>query len=365
MKQLIFISLLFLIGCTTISQTNNNQTENVTTQKIIFQYSPVNMEKTAVVIPFGLMIGGHVTPVDHQYFQNFTNTEQNIEVYSPGNGIITSIQQMEGAPGTDYRVEIKHTDKISSIFIHIYLLSDKIMQYAPQTGYKNVNIPVNAGETIGYYTQNVDYNIVDLDYTRTGLLIPEHYIGEPWKVHVPDTLDYFTDEIKNEIIAKSLRTTEPISGKFDYDIDGRLIGNWFEQGTNGYQGVNQSNYWITHLSISPDYLDNNHIIVSLGDYNGEAKQFGVKGDEPNPANVSVQTGTIKYELVDYTYYLTNGSYWDRISLTKDPIAVNYNETIGTILLQLITNRTLKVEIFPNKTANEVTNFTQNSKTYER
>src|SRR3989338_5310792 len=83
---------------------------------MIFGYPPVNLEKTAVVVPLGLMSWNHVTPVDHQYFQDFGNDIADIEVYSPGDGRITSIQHMSGSymdsgreiSWADFRVVIDH-----------------------------------------------------------------------------------------------------------------------------------------------------------------------------------------------------------------------------------------------------------------
>jgi len=62
-----------------------------------FDYPPVNLDKTELVVPLGLMTGGHVTPIDHMYFQDFSNTESDIEVYSPGDGIIKDMEFMFGS----------------------------------------------------------------------------------------------------------------------------------------------------------------------------------------------------------------------------------------------------------------------------
>ena len=349
--------------------------ENCEGTKVIFEYPPVNLEKTKVLVPFGLMTGNHVTPVDHQYFQNFDNDEANIEVYSPGKGTITNMQHMTGSyfdsrnnkevQWSDYRLEIQHTCTISSIYIHIDKLSDKLAAAAPiNNEFLMVNLEVEAGEIIGRYSQNVDYNLVDTEVTLEGFVVPEHYKGEPWKIHVPSTTEYFTEEIKNKIADLSFLTENP-DGKFDHDIDGKLIGNWFVEGTNGYAGDNWENYWTTHLSISPDYLDSTHIIVSMGDFKGEPKQFAVKGNSPNPAEVTQDSGLVKYELVHYEYF-AGEEVWNRLTLTKDLKAVNQDDyVIGVILLELQEDRVLKVEIFPDKTGSEVSGFTENSRLYER
>ena len=45
--------------------------------------------------------------------------------------------------------------------------------------------------------------------------------------------------------------------------------------------------------------------------------------------------------------------------------MNEQEVHGVILLELTEARKLKVEIFPGKTASEVSGFTENTKLYER
>jgi len=354
---------------------DTEQSEDECEDLIKFDYPPVNLDKTRVVVPLGLMSGSHVTPVDHHYFQDFDNEEADIEVYSPGEGIVTEIQHMFGeyfdgnngnVEWADYRLIIDHGCGVSSIYIHIDVLSDKIAEVAPERGnHAKVNVPVEAGEVIGYYSQNVDYNLVDEDFVRGGFVIPEHYDSEPWKIHVPNTYDYFNEEIRVKLIEKSLRDEEPYEGKFDHDIDGKLIGNWFLEGTGGYGGTNRESYWRTHLSISPNYLDFNQIVVSLGDYDGKEAQFGVRGNSPDPAEVDVENGLVIYELVDFDYITQNGEFWDRKSLVKGLRAKNYDSVQGTVLIEMIEDRKIRVEVFPGKSASEIVGFTEDAKIYER
>jgi len=334
--------------------------------KIKFDYAPVNLDKTELLVPLGLMTGGHVTPIDHQYFQDFSNTEVDIEVYSPGDGFVTSIQHMPGAlEGEDFRLVIQHTCTISSIYIHIDKLTDKLYEDIGSKDYVSVSVPVEAGETIGWYKTNVDYNLVDEEVLLTGLLVPEHYEREPWKIHVPNTLDYFNEPIRSNLIEKSLRIEEPIAGRLDWDVDGKLRGNWFEEGTNYYAGSGAENYWITQISISPDYLDYDQIIVSMGQYDGKEAQFAIKGNFLDPADVGVETGLVKYELTGLDYYTTEGDVWDRTTLAKIKEARSYDRVSGVVLVEMIEDRRLKFEAFPGKSAGEVSGFTNSAKIYER
>ncbi len=347
--------------------TDNSKCEG---KKTMFDFAPVNLDKTKIFQPLGLMISSHVTPIDHHYFQNFGNQGYNIEIYSPGKGRMTSIQHMPRAKeGEDYRVVIEHTCTISSIYIHVGILAEKFKKYASsQSGQAAVNVPVEAGELIGYYEKNVDYNLVDEEFFLSGFIVPEHYRAESWKIHVPNTYDYFNEPVKTNLIEKSLRTAEPISGKIDYDIDGKLVGNWFLEETNGYagDGTGIERYWLGHLSFVYDAYDPEMIVLSIGNYGGEdSKQFAVKGNSPDPAKVSVENNMIKYELVGYDHVTQSGVPWDRISLVKGLKAVSRENVEGIALVQMIADRSIKFEAFPGKTASQVNGFTSSAKIYER
>jgi hypothetical protein len=338
------------------------------TQFSAFEYPPVDLSKIEFILPLGGMIGNHVTPIDHQYYvaSDFGDTETKvIDVYTPADGTVSSIQHMGNFNNDDYRLVVDHSDTIQSIYIHVDNLSDKLAVHTPVNGqYVNTNISVSAGEILGSYSGSVDYNLVDYDITLSGFINPDSYTVEPWKIHTPDPFDYFNDTIRQTLIAKSLRTAEPVGGKIDYDIDGHLVGNWFLENTNGYAGLDPSNYWLGHLSFSYDYIVPDHIIASFGDYAGEQRQFGVLGNSPDPADVTVSSGLVKYDLVTYEYY-DDGVPWDRLSFTQDLSMDNYTFIDAVVLVQLVEERRLKVEIFYGQTSSDVTNFTQDAKFFTR
>ena len=201
--------------------------------------------------------------------------------------------------------------------------------------------------------------------TLEGLLVPANYEQESWKIHTPDPFDYFTTEIQEVLIAKSLRSEEPFGGRFAYDIDGRLVGNWFQRDTNGYAGVDRDRYWAGHLAIAYDLFDPSHVVVSIGTFDGVSAQLAVRGNAPDPRSVSIESGVVMYELVDYDYYV-EGERWDRVSLAKGIEARNLDGRIsGVVLFQLVDDRTLRVETFPGKTAPQIAGFTASALIYER
>ena len=294
MKFLMNIIVVILLismfsGC--VETDLSNEEDSGDGESIMFYYPPVDLSKVVFIEPMGSMIGNHVTPIDHQYYMALDHMLQDaaqtiVDVYSPASGTVTQIQHMSSLPGDDkiqiddYRIVIEHTSTISSIYIHLDTLSEKIAAVAPSPGeYASVNVAVGDGETIGNYSGTIDYNVVDEDIVLTGFVNPDSYIAEPWKIH----------------------TSDP---------------------------------------------------------------FGVKSNSPDPADVSVATGQILYELVDYDYY-DGDVRWDRESLVRGLKLRNSDFVQGVVLFQLTENRRLKVEIFPDTIAAGVGTFTENAMIYVR
>ena len=147
--------------------------------------------------------------------------------------------------------------------------------------------------------------------------------------------------------------------------DGRVVGNWFQRGTNGYQGAGGERYRAGHLAIAYYHLDPSLVVISLGTFDGASAQFAVRGNTPNPANVSVASGLVVYELVQFVYWVAD-ERWDRSSRPSGLTARDTgSEPRGVVLFQLVDDRTLKVETFPGKSASEVTGFSEAALSYER
>ena len=99
-----------------------------------------------------------------------------------------------------------------------------------------------------------------------------------------------------------VRTTE-----IDFDIDGKLVGNWFLEGTDFtgnredlpvFCGDNLCPYWTGHLAFVYDFVNPTQTRVSFGDYNSWNPQgpYGVKGNI-DPAEIAVGSGLVKLELL--------------------------------------------------------------------
>lgn len=289
------------------------------TGPVEFTSPPMPVDDVGIISPMGQMIGGHVTPIDHGYYsavnwkpEDYGNPDKFKDVLSPADGVITSIGAMPGSNYDDYRIVIHHTCTFFTVYIHVKELTQNIKDVTGEVaGHVYPGIPVKAGEVFAR-AGGFDFSVHDEDIFLPGFIVPEHYEGESWKIHTVDMFDSFVEPIKTGLLEKNVRTVLPYGGRIDYDIVGRLVGNWFEDGSGDYGGnKNPENYWVGHLSFAYDGIEPSLLIVSMGDYDGEAVQFAVKGNSPDPADVSVEDGLVKYELVNYQYITEDGAEWDQ------------------------------------------------------
>ncbi len=346
--------------------------------------SPIDLNEIAYIQPMGLLIGGHVTPIDHGYFYikgTFETPPRQAAVQSPLAGVITSVTRTARHGGIngdydDYAVTIEATCtfriRFSNLASFAGVLADAIGKLQPNQS-ATPNYTVKEGELIGYTGQptanGIDVWVENDDSTLTGFVNPDEYTkAESWKTHVVDLFEYTREPLKTQLLALDLRDALPRWGKIDYDIDGRLVGNWFRQGSGGYGG-NQAGgegYWDGHLAVVYDANDPSQIVISFGNYQGQPQQFAVVGNTPDPATVSQASGLVAYELGQIVPYSGDtGQAWDHMSYLPHIKVRAGTPASGTVLMQMVAQRQLKMEVFPGKTAAQVNEFDSGALLYER
>lgn len=323
--------------------------------------APMRLEDVAHFIPMGMVVGAHVTPIDHAYFEPRDRTAGRFayDVFAPADGYVVNIQhrvRFEGSSETqrdydDWRLVIEHTGTFYTYYDLITRVEPAVVDAMTVDDSRGLQysgrVPVKAGQRIGKIGgHTLDFAVVDTESRLKGLLVSEHYDREPWKIHTVDPIAAFAEPVRNAILERNPRRAEPRGGKIDYDVDGRLVGNWFREGTNGYAGAGDPRgYWMGHLSFCYHHIDPTKLMVSIGDYDGRSRQFMVRGNRPDPATVSQSTGPVKYELI----LPTLGSD-GRVSDT------NAQRSFGVILVQVIADRRLRIQIFPDRVPDEVQQF---------
>lgn len=343
----------------------------------------VDPSQLSHIYPYGGMILAHVTPVDHTYFYYPEQSQTPVAagsylMTSPANGTIVSIGKLD----TDFRLVLEISCDLYVIVIHVQELKGPLARYNSLGRGRSSGdrVPVKAGEVIADDSgaPGFDFSLHDGRVMLKGLLKPESYASEAWKVHTVDPARYWTPAIWSKLAAKLLRTAAPRVGKLDYDVKGTASGNWFQQGTNGYQGLQSQpklvkpkdmrGYWDGHLTLAKDPVDPSAVVISTGDYDGCACQFAVVGNRPAPEKVTAASGTVVYALAERVLIdpKTGQPVQD---VVRPPIGykVRPNSVVaGLIAVRVNKDGTLTVEKLPGVTdPAQFTGFGPNAKTYVR
>jgi hypothetical protein len=346
---------------------NWNINAATTTGAVRLTHLPMNLADMESITPLGLLAAGHVTPIDHIYFNpvDFNSAPGAYPVYVVADGLLTEISTRANHTGTgvEYRVVLQHTGTFYSYYDLIDELDPAIANQIPAGALDNgkvhhASIAVSGGQLLGRIGgKTLDFANVNLDSVLGGYINPISYLREPWKIFTVDTFDSYDEPLRSQLLGKNKRVTAPRGGKIDQDISGALVGNWFRQGTNGYAGLENDPsgkpYWAGHLAIVPYALDPAYIVVSVGDFDGEALQFGVRGNAPDPATVTSGYGVLKWELTQPP----NGPP----PLPDMSNAIGY----GTALFEVLPGDQLKAEFFPGLTPDKVSGFTAAAQLYVR
>jgi hypothetical protein len=343
-----------------------------------FTYLPMRAEDVEMFVPYGMTAGGHVCPIDHAYFypKNMRDAQVRFDVLAPADGFIVVIGHRTQLTGStehqreydDYALTIEHSGTVFTQYDLLTSLDASVLDrldaalreqltgksMMPQT---QVRVAVKAGQVIGKVGgRSLDFGVVNTEKVLPGFLTPSLYGHYSWRVHLADPFEYFADPAKASLLKLNVRKVPPLGGCIDYDVDGRLIGNWFLEGSGGYAGNRNDprGYWMGHLAFAYHHIEPSNIVISIGDFGGQPKAFWVRGNEPDPAQIGERDGVVKFELV-YASIGGSGQKFEGI-----PTSVQ-----GTVLCQVLPGRKLRFEAFPGQEAREVKGFTSNAKMYER
>ncbi len=217
----------------------------------------------------------HTLPTDHIYFY-FANPDalespvaKRTTFYAPGDGTVTTV--IGGAAGQESKLFIRQTSTFS------YYVDHLILATAITRG-----TTITAGQVLGTTgsAYAVDLGVVN-DSITVPFLNPARYTNSD-SLHADAPLKYYTEPLRSQLYAKVQRLGADLDGVFNYDVAGRLSGNWF------------STVDASPLVFAYDTYDPSR--VRIANKSGTSGVFAVADDDPLPRDVTVASGVVRYGL---------------------------------------------------------------------
>ena len=305
-----------------------------------FTHSILNMEDFDRIIPLGqINPPGHTFPTDHIYF--VTNGLDK-PVYAPTSGKVLFIEEagMYGDGAIRISVSNTMTYYLGHVFASANLKVGDMVSMGQQIGLSGITSYVDFG---------LLYKEINNGFLSDKMPLTTKYGDKP--------LSYYTEPLRSQLYEKVMPpnpnpaeypdfvySEEVTDGEFAIDQLGTLRGNWIEQGkieSGWYE-------WDATLSFGYDVYYKDQIRIGSGKHN---YVFAIHNDDnpTKPENVTTSSGAV-------AYYLYNGSN----TLFGEPSASRE----GLLMVQLLTDTTLKLEIF-NDITSESRAFTSNALFYSR
>ncbi len=323
---------------------------------VVLGTCPLEISAFSEVEPLGYLNpeGGHTFPSDHSGLV-FVDPSRFYNVRAPADGIIVEIEYRvetwppdSGRTGTydDFKVVIALSKTFMTFLDHLSEIDESILDVTGplEVGFNRVEIPVEEGQIIGRAggrpkaQLGLDWGIFDKNVSH--YVNPERY-GR--YAHVESFIPYCQEELRETLLSKVKRTAEPRIGQFDYDEPGKLVGNWFLEGIDPKDPLSD---WEKHLSFVYYNMDPNSIRIGIGGTLPIRKgAYSVKGNSPDPAEVTVDTGMV-------VYYLDSPSEYGLDRLPR-----------ATLIVEMVGPERIKVEAFEGWVENP--EFTESALYYTR
>lgn len=285
-----------------------------------FTVSPLDLDRIPLLVPLGhLAPPGHVLPTDHVYFYQVNFDQRPIQpstavlpVYAPATG---AVNFMLHQAGDDWKVQFIVTKDFSYYVDHLQPLPTL-----------RVGTIVQAGEQIGTTNPggSLDLGAYDLRTTRRGFLVPARYPDQ--SLHCVSPWAYFTEPLRSAMYAKMRRhpAVADKDGQIDFDVAGRLVGNWFEESVPMDQTASGPAGWPKSLAFVFDEVDPRVVRISIGGTVAPPGIWGIPADAPPPSTVAVASGLVAYR-----------------SMYTESTTIQY----GLMLVQMLADDRVRVEVF--------------------
>ncbi len=301
---------------------------------LVFRASPLDEADIRFIVPLGnLNPPGHTFPSDHIYFYNRVPPAPPgapAPIYAPGDGTV----QFVLTSGAESQVGVRTGS-------FIYYLDHIVLDPAVRPG-----VALAAGQRIGETgstAYGIDLGVIN-EQKSVFFVNPLRYPSTT--VHGDAPLPYFDEPLRSRLYGRVQRLGSDLDGRFDFDVTGRLAGNWFHESLPVSDSASPSS-WSRHLSFVFDNYDPSRVRVAIGGTLPLVGAFAVPAGVPDPREVTPTSGRVVYRL------LMPGGPGDAPGPQR-----------GILAVEMLDATTLQVEVLPDGAATDLS-FTTAARRYVR
>lgn len=281
-----------------------------------FEHSPVELSSVDTINPLGHMTTPfNVLPQARIYFVLKDRT-RTTPVRAPASG---TVSWMLG-PKPDYRVEVQVSPTLKWYVDHVTPAAGVVVGSAVAAGQE---FATHSGATCC-----VDFGVLDSQLALTGYSRRARYSPETLNADAP--IKHFAEPLRSALYAKVNRVGADRDGRHDLDIAGRLVGNWFLEGTPEAGSLLPEN-WSKQLAFAYSNSHPTMVLISNGGSLPLRNLMAVHDGAPDPATVSVATGLVSYRLYQKEPPVSEGNRKGALQL-------------GVLLVRMLTDDRIQVEI---------------------
>ena len=338
---------------------------------MLFTHAPIDPAGALWLLPMG---EANVMPRDHGGFALVApyTFPANVPVLAVADGVIIlasngtrTIPPIPDAPEAiwgraydDHLLVLKVSQSIQVNYAHVTDFHPSLEAQLPslpkdEIGHQ-VAVEVKAGDTLGFVGPHgaMDFSVTDFSL-QLDFLNPSRYpTNHPFAAHV---LDYFQEPVLSRMRQIAIRQQQPRGGKVDYDVAGRIVGNWFLENTTAFT------QWSRQLAIVYHHIYGDRITIADGtpmrdvpgiEGPGFPDVWWVKGNMPLPETIGSSDGIVKYELLHPKDIRETEDFIDELRPVQ-----------GVMLVEYLDNERIRVETFLGTTTPST--FTASARIYVR
>ncbi|HYN10629.1 MAG TPA: M23 family metallopeptidase, partial [Vicinamibacterales bacterium] len=294
-----------------------------------FRASPIDVALIHSIAPLGTVSApSRWLPTDHLYFRFAEPSQSPVALrtsfFAPADGTVRDV--FSGA-GSDVGVDINVTATMT------YRIGHLIPSVSLARGTR-----VTAGQRLGTTGSSFDIDLSLFNDALTLFFVNPARAGN--QVHTAAPLRYFEEPLRSQLYAKVQRFPPDLDGRVDFDVAGRLSGNWFTADS-------------IPLVFAYDSWDPAQVVISVGGALMRTGIYTIAVGDPAPRDVSVSSG-----LVRYTLFAGPGRPGAPPPGTGLPGAA-----VARLLVEMLGPERIRVEMFsPSASADA---FTTDAKTFDR